>query len=371
MNSTFHNMTTISLLAAGSDNNPLFNLWLLLGILILCALGYVTYRLLKSDNHEDSPILPGSMSSHTRASVYQNPARAGSARISNKHDHTQSFSKEQIDTLTDAVAIRLGNNFSTIIKNLSDLNDKMLSFEKLNANLRAEKDRLQRDYDAERSNQSGLMAELSSAQGELAQAKSTLEAVRKEFNEQKERKAAVDADLEATRGNLVRLRQEFEDKSNSLQRLEDAARNSLTNLLSRHILDSDISKQIEKFHSDSALGDECAIRVMAALFQLRSSILSGSSPDDSLIAVKALGAALHSAWSAKAINPKAAHAHFVEWQNVLNNIPGVGFQLVVPDLGQSVTQNITAPQGVTKVSEVVLWIVKSANGSVYARGIVR
>lgn len=344
-------MTTISLLAA--DSSPDVSSWLLyvIGVLILIVIGFLVYLFFS----------PAS----------QDTGYTGATRNSNKYDNAQKFSKEQIDTLTDAVATRLVNSFSTISNLLRELNTKIVYFEKGIDGLRAEKDKLQRDYEAERSDRIGLMAELTSAKDELAKIKSILEAVRKEFNEQKERKAAVDADLEATRGDLVRLRQEFEDKSNSLQRLEDAARNSLTNLLSRHILDSDISKQIEKFHSDSALGDECAIRVMAALFQLRSSIFPGSSPDDSLIAVKALGAALHSAWSAKAINPKAAHAHFVEWQNVLNNIPGVGFQLVVPDLGQSVTQNITAPHGVTKVSEVVLWIVKSANGSVYARGIVR
>jgi hypothetical protein len=44
---------------------------------------------------------------------------------------------------------------------------------------------------------------------------------------------------------------------------------------------------------------------------------------------------------------------------------------VVPDLGQTPPTTVTAPAGLTKVSEVQLWIIKAADGGIYARGIVR
>lgn len=147
--------------------------------------------------------------------------------------------------------------------------------------------------------------------------------------------------------------------------------NRLAHFLPQGILDSKIGSQIMAFDASAAIGDQPSLRVMAGLSQLRAAFIPGSGPDDKLVAVKSIGLALYAAWSSQSKDAKEIHALFAEWQNFLNNLPGPGYQLVVPDLGQNVPQNVTAPAGVAKVSEVQLWIVKGDAGSIYSRGIVR
>jgi hypothetical protein len=110
---------------------------------------------------------------------------------------------------------------------------------------------------------------------------------------------------------------------------------------------------------------------MAGLSQLRAAFIPGAGPDDKLAAVKSIGVALYAAWSTQSKGAETIHRLFTEWQNFLNDLPGAGYQLVVPDLGQGVPQNVTPLDGVIKVNEVQLWIVKGGTGGTYSKGIVR
>lgn len=160
------------------------------------------------------------------------------------------------------------------------------------------------------------------------------------------------------------LRKEIEDLRGTMSR-------RLAQFVPNGILESKIGAQVVAFDDEAAAGDASALRVIAGLSQLRAAFVQGAGPDDRLAAVKSIGSALYSAWSGKAQEAKTIHAHFAQWQDFLNNLPGAGYQLVVPDLGQSAPTTVTAPPGVTKVSEVQLWIIKAADGGIYARGIVR
>jgi len=160
------------------------------------------------------------------------------------------------------------------------------------------------------------------------------------------------------------LRKEIEDLRGTMSR-------RLAQFVPNGILESKIGAQVVAFDDEAAAGDASALRVIAGLSQLRAAFVQGAGPDDRLAAVKSIGSALYSAWSGKAQEAKTIHAHFAQWQDFLNNLPGAGYQLVVPDLGQSAPTTVTAPPGLTKVSEVQLWIIKAADGGIYARGIVR
>lgn len=237
--------------------------------------------------------------------------------------------------------------------------------------LQFEKDQLSADFKRTEASLNTASDALRASEIKTADLGREIDSLRKQKTDAEGDREKAHADLERIKGELEQVRSDLRGACSRLEELEASARARLSHLLSQGILDSPISQQVEKLYAESALGKEEAIRAMSALFQLRSSMLPGSGPDDALVAVKALGSALHAVWSAEGLSPKESHARFAQWQGVLCSLPGVGFQLVVPDLGQGIPQNVTAPAGVTKVNEVQLWIVKSSNGSVYARGIVR
>lgn len=136
------------------------------------------------------------------------------------------------------------------------------------------------------------------------------------------------------------------------------------------ILQSNVGDQVLAFDEAVTCGDLPSMRVMAGLSQLNAALIPGSGSEDRLVAVNAIGTALYAVWSTQSKDAKTIHALFTQWQEFLNGIPAAGYQIVVPDLGQSVPQSVTAPPGVTKVSEVQLWIVKGQTGGLYSKGIV-
>lgn len=192
-------------------------------------------------------------------------------------------------------------------------------------------------------------------------AKNDLEAQRLEAVE---RGNALESDLSATRTAL-------ESKIAELNAVVAGIKSRLAQFSPQGILESKLAAEVAAFDAAAASGNQASLRVMAGLSQLRAGFIPGAGPDDKLAAVKSLGSALHAAWSAQSKDPKATHMLFVEWQNFLNDLPGAGYQLIVPDLGQSVPQNVVALDGATKVNEVLLWIVKGADGGIYSKGIVR
>ena len=153
--------------------------------------------------------------------------------------------------------------------------------------------------------------------------------------------------------------------------LHESNAHRLAHYLPEGMLASKVAPQVLAFESAASTGDAVSLRVMAGLTQLRAAFISGAGPDDKLIAVKAIGLALYAAWSSQGKDSLSIASLFSEWLDYLNGISGAGFQLVVPDLGQTIPQNVTAPAGATKVSEVQLWIVKGGNGAIYSKGIVR
>lgn len=153
--------------------------------------------------------------------------------------------------------------------------------------------------------------------------------------------------------------------------LHESNAHRLAHYLPEGMLASKVAPQVLAFESAASSGDVVSLRVMAGLTQLRAAFISGAGPDDKLVAVKAIGSALYAAWSSHGKDPVSIASLFSEWLDYLNGISGAGFQLVVPDLGQTIPQNVTAPAGATKVSEIQLWIVKGGNGAIYSKGIVR
>jgi len=160
------------------------------------------------------------------------------------------------------------------------------------------------------------------------------------------------------------LRKEIED-------LRDTMSCRLAQFVPNGILESKIRAQVFAFDDEAASGDASALGVIAGLSQLRAAFVPGAGPDDTKAAVKSIGSALYAAWSGKSQDAKSIHSHFAQWQEFLNDLPGAGYQLVLPDLGQTPPTTVTAPAGLTKVSEVQLWIVKGADGGIYSKGIVR
>ena len=175
---------------------------------------------------------------------------------------------------------------------------------------------------------------------------------------------ALATDLSNARGDCIA-------KTDELRAVIAGINSRLAQFTPQGILESKLAAEVAAFDSAAASGDQPSLRVMAGLAQLRAGFIPGSGPDDKLVAVKSIGAALYAAWSAQSKDAKAIHLLFAEWQNFLNDLPGAGYQLVVPDLGQSVPQNVTPLDGATKVNEVLLWIVKGSTGAVYSKGIVR
>ena len=213
-----------------------------------------------------------------------------------------------------------------------------------------------------------LLADEQSAHGALKAAHKSLQDSETTLKTKQAELEATIADLQAQiqggQQTIEGLRKEIDDLRGTMSR-------RLAQFVPNGILDSKIGAQVVAFDDEAAAGDASALRVVAGLSQLRAAFVQGAGPDDRLAAVKSIGSALYSAWSAKTQDAKTIHAHFAQWQDFLNNLPGAGYQLVVPDLGQSVPTSVTAPAGVTKVSEVQLWIIKGADGGIYARGIVR
>lgn len=153
--------------------------------------------------------------------------------------------------------------------------------------------------------------------------------------------------------------------------LHESNAHRLAHYLPEGMLASKVAPQVLAFEAAASNGDAVSLRVMAGLTQLRAAFISGAGPDDKLIAVKAIGLALYAAWSSQGKDSLSIASLFSEWLDYLNGISGAGFQLVVPDLGQTIPQNVTAPAGATKVSEIQLWIVKGGSGAIYSKGIVR
>lgn len=174
----------------------------------------------------------------------------------------------------------------------------------------------------------------------------------------------LNSQVRASQQTIEGLRKEVEDLRGTMSR-------RLAQFVPNGILESKIGAQVVAFDNEAASGEASALGVIAGLSQLRAAFVPGAGTDDTKAAVKSIGSALYAAWSAKSLDAKSIHAHFVQWQAVLNNLPSPGYLLVVPDLGQSVPTNVTAPAGVTKVSEVQLWIVKGGDGGIYSKGIVR
>jgi predicted nucleic acid-binding Zn-ribbon protein len=190
--------------------------------------------------------------------------------------------------------------------------------------------------------------------------------------------ASLDADLKSTKEEARTANSKIEVLNARIleaERVEKDLRDLLRNRLAQHVperlLGSDAAGQLLEFDAAASRGDAASQRVLAGLSQLKAGFSPGAGPDDKLLAVRAIGSALYAVWSAQGKDPRAIASLFSEWQDCLNGIPGAGYQLVVPDLGQTIPQNVTAPAGATKVSEIQLWIVKGGNGAIYSKGIVR
>lgn len=211
-----------------------------------------------------------------------------------------------------------------------------------------------------------------------ALASSKIELLSAELGGIKDSLATRDGELRVSKEDCrvagVRIR-ELEALVSELQNVEKDLRELLRNRLAQHVpeclLSSGAAGQLLEFDAAASRGDAASQRVLAGLSLLKAGFSAGAGPDDKLIAVRSVGTALYAVWSAQGKDARVISRLFSEWQDFLNAIPGAGFQLVVPDLGQSVPQNVTAPAGVTKVSEVQLWIVKGGNGSIYCKGVVR
>ena len=187
----------------------------------------------------------------------------------------------------------------------------------------------------------------------------------------KDKKAELEATVVDLNTQIQGGQQTIEGLRKEMEDLRGMMSRRLAQFVPNGILESRIAAQVVAFDDEAASGDASSLGVIAGLSQLRAAFVPGAGPDDTKAAAKSIGSALYAAWSAKSLDAKSIHAHFVQWQAVLNNLPSPGYQLVVPDLGQSVPTNVTAPAGVTKVSEVQLWIIKAADGGIYVRGLVR
>jgi hypothetical protein len=224
----------------------------------------------------------------------------------------------------------------------------------------------------------GVRNDLMALQEDSAEKKSALESLKAKhldlvrvFDELSLSKSRLEADF----SSLESLVAEKEAARMELRKEFDSLRASLSSRLSNYvptgILESPVADQVLTFDEAAAAGDPLALRVIAGLSQLRAAFVPGAGAEDKLVAVKTIGSALYSAWSSKAMAPVSIHQSFVQWQEFLNAIPDAGYKLVLPDLGQNPSANVIAPAGVTKVSEVQLWIIKGDSGAIYARGVIR
>ena len=233
---------------------------------------------------------------------------------------------------------------------------------------------------------------INSLDSQLITMRSSLEKMTLERDETAKAKSVVDAafaDLSAMRDaleverqsavrrgdalatDLSNARSDCIAKDDELRTFVAGINSRLAQFMPHGVLESKVADQVAAFDSSATAGDQASLRVMAGLSQLRAAFITGSGPSDKLVAVKCIGLALYAAWSAQSKDPRAIHSLFVEWQNFMNDIPDAGYKLVVPDLGQSVPQNVTPLDGATKVNEVLLWIVKGRDGGIYSKGIVR
>ena len=241
------------------------------------------------------------------------------------------------------------------------------------------------ELEALKKSEGSLSVELANVQSQLSEAKASLGVEKSTHNSLKVDHGLLQiaetalktkqAELEATivdLNSLVRSGQQtIEGLRKEIEDIRGAMSRRLAQFVPTGILESKIGAQVVAFDDEAAAGDASSLGVIAGLSQLRAAFVPGAGPDDTKAAVKSIGSSLYAAWSAKSWDAKSIHAHFALWQGVLNNLPSPGYQLVVPDLGQSVPTNVTAPAGVTKVSEVQLWIVKGGDGGIYSKGIVR
>ena len=230
-----------------------------------------------------------------------------------------------------------------------------------------------------------LSVELANVQSQLSEAKASLGVEKSTHNLLKVDHSSLQiaetalktkqSELEATIVNLtsqVRTGQQtIESLRKEIEELRGTMSRRLAQFVPNGILESKIGDQVVAFDDEAASGDASALGVIAGLSQLRAAFVPGAGPDDTKAAVKSIGSALYAAWSGKSQDAKFIHAHFAQWQDFLNGLRGAGYQLVLPDLGQSPPTTVTAPAGLTKVSEVQLWIIKAADGGIYSRGIVR
>ncbi len=230
-----------------------------------------------------------------------------------------------------------------------------------------------------------LSHELTKAQNQLSDARASLAAEQSNHSAlglahaslqdlEKELKAKQ-VDLRASIADLNTQIQEKQQANDELRKGMEVLRVSMSRRLAQFvpagILESVIGPQVVGFDDEAAAGDALALRVIAGLSQLRAAFVPGAGAEDKLVAVKTIGSALYAAWSSKAMDPVSIHQSFVQWQEFLNAIPDAGYKLVLPELGQNPSANVIARAGVTKVSEVQLWIIKGDSGAIYARGVIR
>ena len=224
----------------------------------------------------------------------------------------------------------------------------------------------------------GVRNELKTLQEDSAEKKSAHESLIKKHSDLirvSEELGSSKSSLETEVSRLESVVAEREAARMELRKELDALRTSLSSRLSNYvptgILESPVADQVLTFDEAAAAGDALAFRVIAGLSQLRAAFVPGAGAEDKLVAVKTIGSALYAVWSSKAMDPVSIHQLFVQWQDFLNAIPDAGYKLVLPDLGQNPSANVIAPAGVTKISEVQLWIIKGDSGAIYARGVIR
>ena len=203
------------------------------------------------------------------------------------------------------------------------------------------------------------------------QTKTKLAGLTEQHNELLALRDDLNKKIDELRRHLAETVKELAAMTSQVNALHESNAHRLAHYLPEGMLASKVAPQVLAFESAASSGDITSLRVMAGLTQLRAAFITGAGPDDKLIAVKAIGSALYAAWSSHGKDPVSIASLFSEWLDYLNGISGAGFQLVVPDLGQTIPQNVTAPAGATKVSEIQLWIVKGGNGAIYSKGIVR
>jgi hypothetical protein len=278
--------------------------------------------------------------------------------------------KKSLAGWQDAVSVR----DKEIARQKEMLNDSTTDLNRLNADIHEKVLEIKRREDEVVGVRNDLAALEDVRKQEAAdhgQTKAKLDELESQYNDLTAAKDLLIQEVATYHRRLEEALHELSSMTARLAALHESNAHRLAHYLPEGMLSSKVATQVLAFEEAASAGDSVSLRVMAGLTQLRAAFVSGSGPDDKLVSVKAIGMALYAAWSAQGKDSQAISSLFSEWQDYLNGIAGAGFQLVVPDLGQNIPQNVTAPAGATKVSEVQLWIVKGGNGAIYSKGVVR